>query len=704
MSCVNCSNAVTRVVSKIEGVKSANVNYASSSGEFEIDDESIIGTITQKIEKLGYKVVDNYDELEAKKKEGLRVMFIKLIVSLFLASAIMIIEMSSVFSFYFKFIASAILTTIVIVYCGSGFFYHAYSSLRNRNFDMNVLISMGSSLAFLYSVFVVLYSKFSGVGDEFVNLYFSSASMIITFVLFGKYLEERSKIKANDYIKSLIDLSPKTALLVADEIKEIEAKFLKPGDIVLVKQGMGIPCDGVITKGGGDIDTSLITGESLAVYKSVGDEVNAGCINVGGILYVRVTKFWNDSLLSQIKDLINKAIDTKMPISRLADKISNIFVPSVILIAIFIFAGWSVAGKPFVGMLCAVCVLIISCPCAIGLATPIAIICAISNAAKSGVLVRNPEVLEILKDVGVVVFDKTGTLSKSKISVYKTTLNDDDLGVLAGVEELVDHPISRAIVDFAKGRNLSFDKFEGKIENIIGRGVRAGNLLIGNRALFDENGVEIVENSQIKELLDSGFGVVFVAIEGKFRGFVALSDEMREEAGRVINTLKNDGIRVVMLTGDNEKTANFVAKNLGIDEVVAGVLPSEKYEFIEKIKGKNRVLFVGDGVNDAPSLKVADIGVAMNSGSDIAKGVGDIVFVGNNLENLPYLIRLSKKTMNTIKQNLFWAFFYNAICIPVAAGVFYPAFILKPMFAAFAMCFSSISVVLNSIRLKISRI
>ncbi|MDA3043393.1 MULTISPECIES: heavy metal translocating P-type ATPase [unclassified Campylobacter] len=711
MTCVNCSNAIERVTRKIEGVESVNVSFTAGVGEFEVANEAVLDAVKAKITKLGYEIATNYEELEAKKARNLKNMLFKFVLAVILACFIMLIEMKSNFSFAVKASICAVLGAVVLGFCGKNFFYHAIGSLKNKNYDMNVLVSLGSSAAYLYSLGSAIFVHFKG-GNEWANLYFSSSAMIIAFILLGKYLEERSKLKANDYIKKLIDLSPKKAVLINPDgtTSEILANELKPGDKVLVKNGAQIPGDGIVISGAAEIDTSLITGESLAVFKKVGDTVNAGCVSVAGILQVEITKFSHQSVLAEIKNLLSEAGSKKMPISRFADKIANIFVPSVIFIAVCVFVIWLIAGKAHIGLLCAICVLIISCPCALGLATPIAIVCAISNAAKNGVLVKNPEVLEILKDTKIAVFDKTGTLSRGEISVNFTNLSDENLGLIASVQMLSEHPISKAIVKFAKEKGLKFAKFEGEFESLLGRGIKAQNgeftLLAGNKELLNENGVEFETPKNADEFLSNGFGVIFVAINAEFVGFVALSDILRDEASECIKTLKNQGIKTIMLTGDNAKTANFIGKSLGIDKIISEVLPSQKYEFIANLKNGEKVLFVGDGINDAPSLKTADIGVAMNSGSDIAKGAGDIIFIKNDLRNLAYLINLSQKTMTTIKQNLFWAFFYNLICIPVAAGILYPLWgiLLKPMFGAAAMCFSSVTVVLNSIRLKFARI
>ena len=711
MTCVNCSNAIERVTKKIDGVESVSVSFTAGLGEFIVRDSAVLEAVKAKITKLGYEITTNYEELEAKKAKNLKNMLFKFVLAVILASLIMLIEMKSNFTFAVKALLCAILGAVVLGYCGKNFFYHAYGSLKNKNYDMNVLVSLGSSMAYLYSLGSAIFVYFKG-SSEWANLYFSSGAMIIAFIMLGKYLEERSKLKANDYIKKLIDLSPKKALLLKDDgtTSEILANELSPGDKVLVKNGTQIPGDGIVVEGGAEVDTSLITGESLAVYKKVGDSVNAGCVIVSGILYIQITKFSHQSVLAEIKNLLSEAGSKKMPISRFADKIANIFVPSVIAIAICVFLIWTLFGKAQIGLLSAICVLIISCPCALGLATPIAIVCAISNAARNGVLVKNPEVLEILKDTKFAVFDKTGTLSKGEISVNFTNLGDDDLSVIASVQMLSEHHISKAVVKFAKEKGCEFVKFDGQFESLVGLGIKAKNdkfeILAGNKELLSQNGVNFEIPQNASEFLANGFGVIFIAINGEFKGFFALSDILRDEAIECINSLKSNGIKTIMLTGDNAKTANFIADKLGIDEVKSEVLPHEKYEFIANLKTNGKTLFIGDGINDAPSLKTADIGVAMNSGSDIAKGAGDIIFIKNNLANLTYLVNLSHKTMTTIKQNLFWAFFYNLICIPVAAGILYPLWgvLLKPMFGAAAMCFSSVTVVLNSIRLKFAKI
>lgn len=723
MTCVNCSNAIERATSKIDGVKSANVNFSLGIGEFVVRDESTIDAIKQKIQKLGYEIAIDYDDLEKRKIERINNIKNKLIVGFVLTFFIMYFEMFS--SFKFGMEITFLFTAIVVCYCGSDFFKNAFKSLVNKNFDMNVLVALGSGVAFLYSCFIFAFSKLDIIQishhgqDGLFHMYFEGASMIITFILLGKFLEERTKIKANDYIKSLLNLAPKKALLLKGNgvVEEILADEIKIGDIVLVKTGMNIPCDGIVINGGAEIDTSFLTGESLPVYKTIGDTVNAGCINTNGFLNIKcnVAKF--ETLLSRITQLLSDASSKKMPIARFADKIANIFVPVVIILSIITFLTWTLVFSNFYyGIVCAVSVLIISCPCALGLATPIAIVCAVSNCAKHGILVKNPEILEYLKNIKVAIFDKTGTLTEGKISVYKTNLTKSQISIIAGISSLSEHLISRAITDYACKNSILLCNFGGKFENIVGKGIRANDnsVVLGNIELLLESKIQLPNTNEnlynfinndtdIQSLYKDGFGLVFAAIDGVYVGYFALSDSLKESSISAISSLKKMNIKTVILTGDNEKTAKFIAKSLSVEDIYSNCLPQDKLQILKDYQKDSRVLFVGDGINDAPTLKSCDCGFTMNSGSDIAKSVGDVLLINNNLNSIAYLFRLSKSTMSVVKQNLFWAFFYNIICIPLAAGLFFPVFgiILNPGYAALAMCFSSVSVVLNSLRLKI---
>ena len=690
MSCVNCSNAIEKVSKKIDGVLEANVNFANASGEFILKDASVREILEQKIKKLGYFVATDIDEFEAKRKAHIRNIRNKFIFAFIASIVIMALEMFAPHSMLVNLVMLA-LAFLVLIFSGKGFFTHAYEAVKNRNYDMNVLVALGSGSAFLYSLFVVIFSNF--IPDDLKNVYVSGVAMIIAFVLLGKYLEERSKAKAGDYLKRLLKISPKTAFLLMPDgrSKEVPVNELKIGDIVVVKNGYNVPCDGVI----------------------VGDNVFAGTLNTNGYISVKMTKSSFESLLSQILSLLNDASTKKMPIGRLADKIANIFVPSVVAISVLTFLAWIIFDGNFAyAISCAICVLIISCPCALGLATPIAIVSSLARGAKAGILVKNPEVLELIKDAKFVAFDKTGTLSKGQISVKSSNLSEQDLALIASAENLSEHLISKAIVRYAKQKCINLQKLNGKFQNIVGQGIiyedENNQIIIGNEKLLlaNEVSLNLDESKAIKEATNDGSGVILCAINKKFVGFLTLSDELKDEASDVINELTSLNLQSVILSGDDEKVVASIAKKLNVSKYHANMLPEDKFNEIKELANHGGVIFVGDGVNDSPSLKGASVGIAMNSGSDIAKGAGDIVLVKNDLRGVTGLVRLANATMANIKENLFWAFMYNAICIPVAAGVLYPVFglLLSPVYGSMAMCLSSVTVVLNALRLRYLRL
>ncbi len=712
MSCVNCSNAIEKVSKKIDGVLEANVNFANASGEFVLKDASVREVLEQKIKKLGYFVATNIDEFEAKRDEHITAIRNKFIFAFLASMVIMALEMFVRPSVVVN-LAILALGFLVLAFSGKDFFAHAIEAVKNKNYDMNVLVALGSGSAFLYSLFVVIFSDF--IPDDLKNVYVSGAAMIIAFVLLGKYLEERSKAKAGDYLKTLLKISPKTAFLVMPDghSKEVNVDELKVGDIVIVKNGYNIPSDGVIVQGGAEIDASMLTGESLPVYKEVGDGVFAGTLNTNGYISVKVTKSSYESLLSQILNLLSDASSKKMPIGRLADKIANIFVPSVVAISVLTFLIWIIFSGNFAyAISSAICVLIISCPCALGLATPIAIVSSLARGAKAGILVKNPEVLELIKDAKFVAFDKTGTLSKGQISVKSSNLSEQDLALIASAENLSEHLISKAIVRYAKQKCIDLQKLNGKFQNVVGQGIiyedENNQIIIGNEKLLLANEVSLNpdESNAIKEATNDGSGVILCAINKKFVGFLTLSDELKDEASDVINELTSLNLQSVILSGDGEKVVASIAKKLNVSKYHANMLPEDKFNEIKELTNHGGVIFVGDGVNDSPSLKEASVGIAMNSGSDIAKGAGDIVLIKNDLRGVTGLVRLANATMANIKENLFWAFMYNAICVPVAAGVLYPVFglLLSPVYGSMAMCLSSVTVVLNALRLRYLRL
>ena len=705
MTCVNCAGAITRTTSKIPGVKSVVINLADNSGIFELDGADV-ASIKAKIKKLGYGVASDYAELERAELAYVSNLKRKLAIAAVLAALIMAGEMSGISNLALK-IALFTLASVAIFWCGADFYRHGIASLKSRNYDMNVLVMLGTLSAYAYSLIALIAPGVLPEGMRY--LYFSGPAMIITFVLLGKFLEEKSKRGARNYLKNLTALNPASAYLVRADgtTQKVSASELKVGDTVMVKSGYIIPADGVVVEGGAEIDSSALSGESLPVFKSVGDKVFAGTTNVNGYLTIKVEKGGADTLLAQVLELLLSAGATKMPIARLADKAANIFVPAVVSIAAITFAIWAFFD-PWRGALAAVCVLIISCPCALGLATPIAVVSGISAGAKEGILVKNPAALEIMGKTGFAVFDKTGTLTKGEISAVYSNLNASDLREVAALEALGSHPISRAIVEFA-GESVSNLKLDPlKFENIPGMGVAydEGEILAGNEALFEKFGVALPASAndepKIKESLQNGAGLVFVALNHEYKGFIVLSDTLKEGAEKLISNLKSRGVTPVILTGDREQTARALAAKSGVERVEAGLLPNEKFALVEELKKNSKVLFVGDGINDAPSLKAADAGLAMSSGSDLAKDAGDVILIRSDLASVGGALALADATVRVIKQNLAWAFVYNLVCIPLAAGALYPIFglALTPSVGAAAMSVSSFSVVLNSLRLR----
>jgi P-type Cu2+ transporter len=714
MTCVNCSNGIEKAVNKLDGLESSKVSFASNEGEFSIDNKLLNKEVLiAKIKKLGYGVEEDLKALEKA----------KLIDYNKLRNVFSISMALTIVMFYFAFFPIEnsqnnqyimfILATIVQFYAGGRFYTLAYKAVSNNNYDMNVLVSLGTSAAYFYSVFVVFFPSLFPENLRF--LYFDGAAVIISFILLGRLLEERSKAKATDFLKKLMDLAPLNATLICEDgsFKTVLASELKVGDKVLIKTGEKISTDAVISKGSADIDTSMITGESMPVYKTIGDEVIAGTLNTTGVIEVVVLKQSNDTTLSKIIALLSTAQSKKLPISRFADNVANIFVPTVIIISILTFFAWYfIVGNALNAILASISVLVISCPCALGLATPIAIVSSVGKGAQEGILIKNPEILEIIKDIKYAVFDKTGTLTKGIISVKDAVYEEKYLDILASLETKSEHPISKAVVVFAQTKNILINKEFENIKIIAGLGISAiyknKEILIGSLSFLEKNGINL--DSKYLDFyntsLNNGAGVILASIEKECVAVFALEDSIKDGAKELIADLKAKNITPILLTGDNQITANSVAKELNIDKVYAQVLPDEKYKVIIELQKEAKVMFVGDGINDSPSIKQADIGITLNSGSDITKDAGDIILINNDLKAVSKSINLSIESMKVIKQNLFWAFIYNIGGIPLATGIFYPLFgvMLTPMYAGIAMSFSSVTVVLNSLRLKFKKI
>ncbi|AXX86489.1 heavy metal translocating P-type ATPase [Malaciobacter marinus] len=712
MTCVNCSNGIENFLKRQDGVIDTKVSFASSEGEFTIDSKLYSkDKLVANIEKLGYKVEDDFEKLEQEQIRSFQKLKQLFTTSISLTIVIFALMFSNIFEDELNKKIIFIFATIVQFYCGGRFYNLAYKALSNKNFDMNVLVALGTSAAYFYSVFVLFAPWLFPENLRFI--YFDGAAVIISFILLGRYLEERSKQKASDFLKKLMNLAPQEANLIQEDgnIKTVLANSLEVGNKVLIKSGEKIPIDGKIIEGKADIDTSMITGESMPVFKELGEEVLSGTLNTNGVIKIEVLTKSKDTTLSKIIQLLKSAQSKQIPISRFADKVANIFVPSVIAIATLTFVVWSLLGDMQTAILASISVLIISCPCALGLATPIAIVSSVSRGAKEGLLIKNPEVLEIIKDIKYAVFDKTGTLTKGEISVETTDIDEKYFNTIASVEKLSEHPISKAIVSYIENKEAVENIEIEDVEIIAGKGIKAkveGKLvLLGNEKLLSEHDISILDKHKkfYEEQLNKSNGAILASIDKETIGSFSLVDKLKDDAKELIANIKKRGITPILLTGDNKITASKIASKLDIKEVYSEVIPTQKYDVILKLQEKAKVMFVGDGINDAPSIKQADIGVTLNSGSDISKDAGDIILVNNELSSVEKSIKLSVESIKIIKQNLFWAFAYNSLGIPLAAGVLYPTFglMLSPMYAGIAMSFSSVAVVLNSLRLKVKK-
>ncbi len=709
LTCVNCSSGIEKFISKKDGVKSAKVSFASNEGEFIINTSKYSKEeLINDIEQMGYLVQEDSKALEQEQLKVLNSLKVLLIFSFILTIGIFTASFSNLLEKNLQLLAIFIMATLVQFVVGFRFYKLAYKALSHRNYDMNVLVVLGTTAAYGYSSFVVFFPELLPSHLQF--MYFDGAAVIISFVLLGKYLEENSKQKASDFLKKLMNLVPQTANLLKEDqnIEVVKSSSLKIGDKILVKVGETIPSDGIIIEGSTYLNTSTITGESLPIFKDINDEVLSGSVNTNSVIVVQVQKEASNTTLSKIIHLLKSAQSKQIPISRFADKVSNIFVPSVIFISIVTFILWALFGSIENAIIASISVLIISCPCALGLATPIAIVSSVSKGAKEGILIKNPEILEIIKEIKYAVFDKTGTLTTGKIEVKQTDIPTKYFCLIATIEKYSEHPISKAIVKYVEEKEKLSPLNIKNIEVVSGKGIKAvyedQEVLIGNKQFLKEHDV-IISNAHrdfYNNSLSKGLGAVIVSLNKESLGSFILEDTLKQNAKNIIKELKNRSIIPVLLTGDNKLTANSVGNYLGITKIYSEVLPHEKYSIIQKLQEEAKLMFIGDGVNDAPSIKKANIGIALNSGSDIAKDAGDIIIVNNDLKSIIKSISLSIETLKTIKQNLFWAFFYNVVGIPIAAGVLYPIWgvMLTPMYAGIAMSFSSLTVILNSLRLK----
>jgi len=710
MDCQSCVTVLDRALNKEKGVKSVNVNFSTEKATIEFDpkitnEQKLLQTIKNK-GYIGY-LVEEQDLLkeEKKRKEELNKLKFKVILSAIFAVPTFILGMFFTKNpIPFQDYIMWLLATPVQFYIGKQFYLGTWAALKNKTANMDTLIAMGTSAAYFYSVYVIL-SATQG------HQYFEAAAVLITLVVLGKYLEAVAKGKTSEAISKLMKVGAKTATVIrkGKEIK-IPIDDVQKGDIVLVRPGEKIPVDGIIIEGHSTIDESLVTGESIPVEKRKGDLVIGSTINKVGSFRFKATKVGTETTLSRIIKLIEEAQTKKAPIQRFADTVSAYFVPIVILIAIITFAFWFfIANAPIdFALIAAVAVLVIACPCALGLATPTAIMVGTGKGAKQGILIKGGDALETAHKLKYIVFDKTGTITKGKPEVTDIVGKDKNkiLEIAGSIEKNSEHPLAEAIVDKAKQNKISLKKVDD-FKALVGKGVKAKvgkkEYYLGNLKLIKERKVDLsLFKSRIMKLEEEGKTVMVLSEEKTAIGLIAVADEIKKDSPQAIKKLQDLGIDVYMITGDNQRTAQAIAKKTGIKNYFAEVLPEEKASYVKKLQKEGKVGAVGDGINDAPMLAQADIGIAMGTGTDVAMETGNIVLMKNSLLDIPKAIRLSKMTMSKIRQNMFWALFYNSLGIPIAAGVLYPftGWLLNPMIAGGAMALSSVSVITNSLLLR----
>ncbi|WP_304330980.1 heavy metal translocating P-type ATPase [Brachyspira innocens] len=743
MHCAACSRAVERALKKTEGIEEANVNIATEKAVLNFDDKKLkYNDIVNVVVNAGYQVVGKEEDPAERKAKEIKEQKIRLIVSAVFSIPLFYISMAPMVSivkfpipsFLVHHINPQVFSIVAILLCvpvmisGYKFYTLGYPALFRGSPNMDSLVAIGTTAAFVYSIYSSILA-FMGLNPHGENLYYESAAVIITLVQFGKYLEARSKGKTGEAIKKLMGLQPKTATIIKDgEEKEIKISEVKVDDIVLVRPGEKIPVDGEIIEGYSSVDESMLTGESIPVEKSVGDKVVGASINKTGSFKFKAQKVGADTALAQIIKLVEDAQGSKAPIAHIADVVSSYFVPAVITIALISAVIWFIALHNFVFSLTVfVSVLVIACPCALGLATPTAIMVGTGKGAELGILFKNAEALEVSQKINAVMFDKTGTLTEGKPYVTDIISDDKDklLLIAASAENGSEHPLGEAIVREAKEKNIKLLDIEN-FKAIAGFGIEVfidnKKVLMGNDKLMNKENINIENyHSYMESLSKEGKTPMYVAYDNKLLGVIACADKLKKESIDAIRRLHKLGIKTAMITGDNKNTANSVAKEAGIDIVFAEVLPEEKSKEVKKLQDEgNIVAMVGDGINDAPALTQANVGIAIGSGTDVAIESADIVLVKSNTNDVVTAIELSKATMRDIKQNLFWAFCYNVIGIPIAAGVLHvfrepliassigdflvaimgKDLLLNPIFAALAMSLSSVSVVTNALRLS----
>lgn len=721
MTCSACSSGLEKYLNKQDGIKSAVVNLVMNNASIEYDDNKLsLAQVEKFVEKAGFISlgIDNFEREEKKKSnEKYKLIWLSVlsIFILYVSMSHMIglptIPLLNMEVYPVNFALTLFVLTVAVLFFGKDILKNGYKNLIHKSPNMDTLVTIGVFASLLYSIYGTARILMGDTGYV-EKLYYESSAIVIFFIKIGKFVEGRNKEKTKEALQNLMTITPSNAVIIRDN-KEITVTLdeIKKGDVVVCKPGGKIAVDGEVIEGVTHTNESFITGESVPVKREVGSKVIAGSINCEGTIKYRAEKIGRESTVSEIVRLVSNATATKAPISKVADTISGYFVPVVLCIAVLAFLVWCIlSGDIAVSLNVFVSVLVVACPCSLGLATPLAIVIASGNAGKNGILVKSSEALENSHKVKTICFDKTGTLTAGNLSVSKifnySDFSDEKLlGVVSGIEKKSEHPIARAIVDTADKRNIEAEDAV-EFEAIAGFGVSAKNLngdsfFIGNAKLMEEKGVKLFNEEDEKFLLEDGNSILFVAMNGKLIGLIGVKDTIKENVERTVSKLKDKGIEVVMLTGDNEKTAGIIAKQIGIDRVISDVTPKEKAETIKELKKNGMVMMCGDGINDSVSLVTADIGVSVSTGTDIAIDSASVVIMSDNIEKVDDLINISSKTIRNIKQNLFWAFFYNVCMIPVACGIFRPFGLeLNPMIAALAMTLSSLTVVINALRLK----
>lgn len=722
MSCASCVAHVQSTLSKQKGVKAANVNLATQIAHIEYEEgETTPLKLKQAVDGIGFELViegKTRDEIKAIKDKELSTLKHKTIWAIVLCVPLAVIAMFYHTMPYANYIMWA-LATPYIFYFGSQFFIGAWKQLQHRTSNMDTLVSLSTGIAYLFSITTTLFPDFWTSHGMEPHVYFEVTGMVITFVLLGRYLEDRAKRGTATAIEELIGLQANTATLVeGNEFKEIKIEDVQLGNELLVKPGEKIAVDGIVTKGHSFVDESMITGEPLAAEKSIGERVFAGTINQTGNFQFRAEKVGKDTLLSQIIRMVEEAQGSQAPIQKTVDKIAAIFVPVVVIISLITFATWiifSPANGVVQGLLSMITVLIIACPCALGLATPTAIMVGIGKGASNGILIKGAEAIEKAKKVTAIVLDKTGTITEGKPEVTSLIWADEESedlkNILYSIEAHSEHPLATTVTKYLdRESNLITDI---KVTTLPGRGVSAiadnKQYYVGNEKLMIENNIKISDKVRmlIGKEAEHANSLVLFANTAEVYALITITDKIKTTSKDAIAKLKHSGLKVSMLTGDNQHSANMIAQQVGIESVTANVLPAEKTEFITKLQNQGEVVaMVGDGINDSGALATADVSVAMGHGSDIAIDVAQITIISSDLQKLSQAFNLSKSTVRTINSNLFWALIYNVIGIPIAAGILYPfsGFLLNPMLAGAAMALSSVCVVSNSLLLKMKKI